>query len=241
MAGVLNARLPELQLGEVIDPRSPRGRRWRSIGPHLRSMLVAMLSGATGLSAVEALTADLSRSMRRLLGIARRIADTSLRNVLVKLDLDSLRQVIYRQVRAAHRRHALGPHGLPFGVVSIDGKVTQLPCWDGRLISRQRSADKRSAFGLMRTLTAVLQSSRAKVCLDAMPYSARTNEGASLLRAVDALLQAYEHPYKLLPSPSTALTAAFYAGKTCRSTTMAAFCRLRNRLASSALGSVRNL
>jgi predicted transposase YbfD/YdcC len=191
MAGVLNARLPELQLGEVIDPRSRRGRRWRSIGPHLRSIVVAMLTGATGLAAVEALTADLSRSMRRLLGIARRIADTSLRNVLVKLDLDSLRQLIYRQIRTAHRRHALRPQGLPFGVVSIDGKATKLPCWDGRWVIRQRSADKRSAFGLMRTLTAVLQSSRAKVCIDAMPYSAQTNEGASLLRAVDALSRAY--------------------------------------------------
>jgi predicted transposase YbfD/YdcC len=129
--------------------------------------------------------------MRRLLRIARRIADTTLRNVLVRLDLDSLRQVIYRQIRAAHRRHALRPNGLPFGVVSIDGKVTKLPCWDGRWVSRQRSADKRSAFGLMRTLTAVLQSSRAKVCLDAMPYSAHTNEGASLLGAVDALIRAY--------------------------------------------------
>ena len=191
MAGVLNARLPELHLGEDIDPRSPRGRRWRSIGPHLRSILVGMLSGATGLATVEALTADLSRSMRRLLGIARRIADTSLRNVLVKLDLDSLRQLIYRQVRAAHRRHALGPHGLPFGIVSIDGKATQLPCWDEHLVMRQRSADRRSAFGLMRTLTAVLQSSRAKVCIDAMPIGARTNEGASLLPAIDALQRAY--------------------------------------------------
>ncbi len=52
MAGVLNARLPELALHQVIDPRSPRGRRWRSIGPHLRSMLVAMVTGATSLAAV---------------------------------------------------------------------------------------------------------------------------------------------------------------------------------------------
>jgi len=191
MAGVLNARLPELQLGKVVDPRSPRGRRWRSIGPHLRSILVAMVTGATNLMAVEALTVELSRSMRRLLGIARRIADTSLRNVLVKLDLFSLRQVIYRQIHAAHRRHALRPEGLPFGVVSIDGKATKLSCWDQRFVMRQRTTDGNAAFGLMRSLTAILQSSRAKVCIDAMPYSAHTNEGASLLQAVDALKQAY--------------------------------------------------
>lgn len=191
MAGVFNARMPALQLRNVIDPRSPRGRRWRSIGPHLRSIVVAMVAGATSLADVEALTAELSRSMRRLLGIARRIADTSLRNVLVKLDLDSLRQVIYRQIRSAHRRRAIKPQGLPFGVVSIDGKATRLGCWDQRLVIRQRSADRQSAFGLMRTLTSVLQSSPAKVCIDAMPYSAHTNEGASLLRAVDDLQQAY--------------------------------------------------
>lgn len=191
MAGILNVRLPELQLGEVRDPRSRRGRRWPSIGPHLRSILIAMLSGASSLMAVEALTADLSLAMRKLLRIARRIADTSLRNVLVKLDITNLREVLYRQVRAAHRRHALGRGGLPFGVVSIDGKATKLSCWDESRVIRQRSANGGTAFGLMRTLTSVLQSSRAKVCLDAMPYSSQTNEKASLLRAVDALTKAY--------------------------------------------------
>lgn len=190
MAGVLHARLPELSLGEVIDPRGTRGRRWRCIGPHLKSILVGMVSGLTSLKDVEAMTDELSKSMRRLLGIGRRIADTSLRYVLVKLDVRCLRQIIHRQIRTAHRRHALRPDGLPFGVVGIDGKFTKLSCW-GRWVARQRSADGKKAFGLMGTLTAVLQSSRAKVCIDAIPIAAYTNESASLLRAVDELLFAY--------------------------------------------------
>src|SRR5512138_1961990 len=121
MVGLLNARLPELDLEAVPDPRAREGR-W-SLGQILTATLVGLMAGCKGLWEVEQLTANLSVAARRQLGLKRRLADTTMRDALCKVSLDELRGALHRIVKAAWRRKALRSECLPIQVVALDGKV----------------------------------------------------------------------------------------------------------------------
>jgi len=62
--------------------------------------------------------------------MTRRIADTTMRDLLVKLHPDGLRSMLYRVVKTAQRRKALESDIFPFGVVSMDGKGTSTRFFD---------------------------------------------------------------------------------------------------------------
>jgi hypothetical protein len=94
-------------------------------------------------------------------------------------------------VRAAHRRHALEPDGLPFGVVAMDGKATALPSCDDYYAQRQSQNEGRLLVGLLRTMTCSLVSSRARVCIDAVPIPASTNEMGQFESTLRGLMTAY--------------------------------------------------
>ena len=96
-----------------------------------------MTAGCKSLSAVEQLTRDMSNSMRRWLGIGRRVPDTTLRAALGAMTPEALLPRLHALVLAAHRRKALRPEGLPFGVLSLDGKGTASE------LSRQRLSAQR--------------------------------------------------------------------------------------------------
>src|ERR1700733_447718 len=121
MLGMLQARLPDAGLDRVKDPRDVRGRRW-VLEVLLRAVVVALIAGCKSLAQAEALTAEMSVPLRKRLGIARRVADTTMRDVLCALDPEELRGPLHQVVRAAHRRKALEPDMLPFGAVAMDGK-----------------------------------------------------------------------------------------------------------------------
>jgi hypothetical protein len=189
LAGYLGKRLSEAELAAVEDPRSKRGRRW-TLGSLLVAMLTGMMSGAKGLAEVEELTARLSQPIRRLLGIARRVADTTMRDLLVKLHPDGLRSMLYRVVKAAQRRKALEPDAFPFGVVSMDGKGTSTRFFDETYAQLEHPQDG-LPFGVVRTITSTLVSTPARPCIDAHPIPADTNEMGAFPVALDTLLRAY--------------------------------------------------
>jgi hypothetical protein len=191
IAGLLKARRGEARLWAVADPRKPRGKRWKRLQVLLEAAMVGMVAGCKSTRDVEALTAEMSVSMRRLLHIPRRIPDTTLRSVLIATEPDELRQCLYAQVRAAHRRKALLAVGLPFGQVSIDGKATAIGAWDERYSQRQPHSSAPGASGIARTLTAALVSGRATVCLDAAPIPSATNEMGQFQTALAELMAAY--------------------------------------------------
>jgi hypothetical protein len=110
--------------------------------------------------------------------------------LLVKLEPDALRQALYRQVRAAVRRKALCPSGLPFGVVSLDGKFTAIEDTKSPLVSVSGDA-KGNKYGKLGTVTATLISADAKPCLDARPIGAGWGEETVYPMALDELLAAY--------------------------------------------------
>ncbi|MBI4702687.1 MAG: ISAs1 family transposase [Deltaproteobacteria bacterium] len=188
MAGLLRRRLPEARLDQVTDPRARRGRRW-PLRTLLGATLLGLLAGAKSLAETEALTAELSAGMRRLLRIYRRVA--ALRELICRLDPHQLRAALHRLVRAAQRRKALEADGLPFGVVALDGKATALPSCDDYYAQRQSQNDGRTLVGLLRTVTSALISCRARPCIDVLPIAACTNEMGWFETALRHLVAAY--------------------------------------------------
>lgn len=184
MVGWLRARIPDLRLDRVADPRRQHRQKW-SLKGLLGVVVVGLLAGSKSAADVEALTAEMSPAARRTLRIRGRVPDTTLRDALVRIEPGGLRAALARIVRAAHRRHALEPMALPWGVVSMDGKSTTLRAWDHDLAQQQGS------HGVVRTITATLVSSAARVCLDAHPIPAQTNEMGAFREALQALLDAY--------------------------------------------------
>ncbi len=199
-AGLLRSRLPELQLEEVVDPRHRRGRRWKHLPVLLRTAIVGVIAGCKNLEETEALTDEMSVPIRRMLHIPRRVPDTTMRQTLIRIEPDALRACLHAQTKAAHRRKALAPIGLPFGQVAVDGKTTALPdvaekdaakksdgAWAESYAQRSSASPKR----LIRTMTCALVSARAKPCIDAVPIPAATNEMGHFETVVRGLVDVY--------------------------------------------------
>jgi len=190
LAGMLRKRLPEARLGDVADPRNKRGRRW-PLATLLRVVVVSLIAGAKSLAQTEHLTAEMSLSMVRLLGFRGRVPDTTLRGLLCKLDPTELRRAIHAFIRSAFRRKALEPVGFPFGIAAMDGKGTALPSCDDHFAQRQTQSESARLIGVLRTVTCTLISSAAKVCIDAIPILASTNEMGGFADALQQLVDAY--------------------------------------------------
>jgi hypothetical protein len=115
----LKAGLTHLGLGRVDDPRSDQGRKWK-LKRLLEPLLTGMCADKHSLAEVETLTDDLAPAVRQGLGIFRRVPDTTMRDLLVRLQPASLVECLTRQVKRLHRQKALDPTGFPFGIVGID-------------------------------------------------------------------------------------------------------------------------
>ena len=175
MAGFLKARLPELQLAKCRDPRDPRGRRW-GIGVLLNAVILGLMAGSNSLAELEDLTENMMLAMRRLTGVVRRVADTTLRDLLCRLGIEPLLAILHRAVNAAIRRKALPIVAqLPFHVAAMDGKATALTAWNGAYAQRHFT-EQGKPYGLLRTVTTTLVTAPGKPCIDVSPIPARTNE-----------------------------------------------------------------
>jgi len=205
MAGLLHARLPELDLEAVPDPRAREGR-W-SLGQILRATLVGLMAGCRSLGEAEDLTDRLSVTARRLLGLPRRLADTTMRDALCRVPLDGLRAALHRVVRAAWRRKALAPVGLPVGVVALDGKATALPCINGKF-AQTHHPEFGLPFGIVRTVTCALVSTPGRPCIDAIPIPAATNEMGHFQAAFQSVVETYGPLFEVVTYDAGALSEA---------------------------------
>jgi len=185
-AGLARARLDELDFQRIDDPRKARGKRWQ-LGSLLNLLVLAMMAGCKSLAEVEKLSDEMSAPLRRMLGIGRRVADTTLRDLLCRLQPQTLRPALHRLIKAAYRRKALKPQSLPFGMVAMDGKATSIRGCDRDFA--QSSRDTKD--GLVRTITSALVSAPGRPCIDISPVPARTNEMGHFERALGQLLEAY--------------------------------------------------
>ena len=189
LAGFFRKRLAELHLEQVPDGRDRRGQRWE-LGTLLEATVVSLAAGAKGLGEVEDITEAMTPEIRGWLGIPRRVPDTTLRDALLTVDPEGLRPVLHWATRAAHRRKALVTEGLPFGVVSLDGKVIMVPTSDNWYAQCQTQQED-TVRGAVRTVTAVLTSSAGRPCIDVTPIPAPTNEMGIFETAFDHVVEAY--------------------------------------------------
>ncbi len=187
---MLKARLPDVGFDQVVDPRDRRGRRWE-LQTLLVGAMAGLVAGAQSLAQAEDLTAKMSVAVRRMLGIDRRIPDTTLRSTLCELGPDPLRPCLHRAVKVAHRRKALAPVGLPFGVLVMDGKTIALPSCDDHYAQRQSQTEGSHLLGMLRTVTCCLVSASAQPCVDAIPIPASTNEMRQFQPALAQVMRAY--------------------------------------------------
>ena len=201
--GLLQARLPELDLEAVADPRARAGR-W-SLAQILRATLVGLMAGARSLWEAEQLTEALSPAARRLLGLPRRLADTTARDALCRVSLDALRAVLHRAVRAAWRRKALEPEYLPIQVVALDGKATAVPRLNHPLVQNHIEGQA-VPFGMVRTVTCSLVSAPGRPCIDAIPIPAHANEASHFKVAFASLLDTYAKLFDLVTYDAGALS-----------------------------------
>ena len=195
MVGFLAARLPELDLDAVEDPRAREGK-W-SFAQILRATLLGLMAGCKNLRDTERLTADMSVGSRRQLGLKRRLPDTTARDALCQVSLDELRAVLHRAVGSARRRKALEPEDLPLSVLALDGKTTALPCLNQRFIQTQHP-EVGLPYGLARTMTAALVSAPGRPCIDAIPIPSSTNEVGHYQTAFSSLVETYGSLFDLV-------------------------------------------
>ena len=189
LVAFLDKRLKQIDFSKVKDPRGRQGRRW-SLAVLLKSVIIGMASGQKSLADLEDVTRSMAGFTRKVFGIRRRIPDTTLRDLLVRLAPKELRQLIYAQVKRAQRRKSLEPDGFPCGIVAIDGKWVATSMEDPKLTQSHARSDG-SPYGLLRTITSCLVSSTAKVCIDARPLSPKTNEAGAFKQAIKDLIRAY--------------------------------------------------
>jgi hypothetical protein len=168
-------------------------------------VVVGAMAGCKSLAEVEELTELLAPAMRRKLGFDRRQPDTTLRDVLCALSLDELRACVHRLTRAAWRRKALQPLGLPFGVLALDGKGTALPCLKGQYVQKVQP-ENGLPYGLARTVTCTLVSAAGRPCVDAIPIPAATNEMGHFKVAFDSVLATYDSLFRVVSYDAGALS-----------------------------------
>jgi hypothetical protein len=184
MMGWIASRVVDPRFELVTDQRRPKRSSW-PLASILSMTLVGLVARCRSVAELEELTTDISPAARRILRLRGRLPDTTARDVLVGVDPEELRKAVYRQVRKLERRKVLAPTTLPWGVVSLDGKATTITSWDDLYAQQQGHR------GSVRTITTTLVSSEVRVCLDAHPIAAATNEMGSYLPALDRLLDAY--------------------------------------------------
>lgn len=203
VVGLLRARLPELALEEVPDPRAREGR-WR-LAQILQAALMGLMAGCKSLAEAEALTENLAPAMRRRIGLPRRLADTTARDALCRVPLDGLRAALHRAVKAAWRRKALEPQCLPFQVVALDGKGTALPALNHPLVSNHIEGQV-VPYGVVRTVTCALVSAAGRPCIDAIPIPGAVNETTHFKVALASLLETYGDLFDVVTYDAGALS-----------------------------------
>lgn len=196
-AGFLLTRFDDLKLQLVQDSRRAAGKRWR-LDVVLRTALIGMMAGCQSVAEVEAFTSNMARDLRRKLGIARRLPDSTLREILVRLEPDEVRRALHFLIHSAWRRKALGLEGFPFHVVALDGKVTSVPNWDNQYSQRKTYDDGRKAHGLVRMVNACLISTPAKLVIDTLPIPAATNEMGVFPDVFRSLLKQYGKLFRVV-------------------------------------------
>jgi hypothetical protein len=189
-----------LEWGAQADGRSTRGRTWKDPKPLLKMALLGLLAGCKGPQEVEEISRNLAKSVRKQLGIPRRIPDTTLRSFLIKLDPDKLQKLLWVVGYDAGRRKALRDRediNIPFGVISADGKYPSISDTGSYKYLQVHHQDGEETHGLVRTVTCCLATAIGRPILSAVPILGSTNEQGGFAKAFGDMVRIYGRRFRL--------------------------------------------
>jgi hypothetical protein len=86
IAGAVVRGTPDDLLRQLTDRRKRQGIRWKVFKAMVRAAMFGIAAGCEGLQQLEDLTAEMPRVVRKMLGLPRRLPDTTERTLLCKLD-----------------------------------------------------------------------------------------------------------------------------------------------------------
>lgn len=113
----------QMPLHLITDPRAYRGGRQQALDALLRVVVIGLACGKRTLRAIEALSGDMKRKMRRVLGLRRpQVSDTALHELLLRLWPYRWWRVLTAQLKADLERKAIQNDRFVHGVASYDGK-----------------------------------------------------------------------------------------------------------------------
>jgi hypothetical protein len=206
MAGLVARYFPDELLRQILDPRNTRGRTWKCHLPFLRAILLGLACGCHGFKEVEELTEDMTTSVRRRLGIPRRIPDTTLRDFACKLDSEQVSKVLYIVAYDAWRRKAFHQlEGFPFGVLSMDGKYPSVRDVGDeetqeayKYLQVHHDKEGNASHGLIRTITSILATTVGRPILGAVPVLDSTNEMGGFQKAFGDMVRIYGRLFQVV-------------------------------------------
>lgn len=194
MAGLMHRSFSDDLLKRVTDPRSRQGRRWKDSCPLLRATLLALACGCKGPAELEMLTARLSKTVRRLLGIRSRVPDTTIRDFLVQVSVEEMQDLLSIVGYDAWRRKMLPKHAaFPFHVLSMDGKYPSFNDPSAHTYLQPRHDQETGAYlsSVIRTVTGTLVTAPGRPILGAVPVPRQTNEMGAFQKALGDAVKTY--------------------------------------------------
>jgi len=155
--------------------------------------LLGLLCGCKSPQEVEKLSKELPVSVRRKLGIPRRVPDTTLRGFLIKADPVKMHNMLSVAIYDAARRKALSERGeleIPFGVLTADGKYPSISATDDyEYLQVHHDADGQPTHGLVRTITGCLMTAVGRPVVAAIPVPGSTNEKGVFQKAFGEMVR----------------------------------------------------
>jgi hypothetical protein len=115
---------------------------------------------------------------------------------------------VRESAKKAGRRKALVSDNFPLDVVVLDGKATAVEELDNKYAQTHRDAGGLGACGLIRTITAVLVTATARVCLEVLPMGAKGNESKFFKTAFETVLQNHRATFDLVSYDAGAYSAS---------------------------------
>lgn len=189
-----------LENAKSADGRSKQGRRWKNPIPLIKAVMLGLAAGCKGLLEVEELTSKMFKPVRVLVKIPKRIADTTLRNFLCKLDINILCDLLYIVGYDAWRRKAIRMlAGFPFHVMSLDGKYPSISdTGDYENLQVRHDKEGNAAYSLLRTITSTLVTAVGRPIMGVVPVSGKTNEQGSFKKAFGDLVRIYGKLFQMV-------------------------------------------
>ncbi len=189
----------------VTDSRDRRGIRHKHRGL-LNLLVFGFACGQTTLRGIEDLSSDLSAVARRMLGLAKRVSDTTLFLLLGGQQVRGFRETLVAQVKTLLRNGRVKNDLFRFGVVAFDGKTpwaSTSRTVEGAKVSKSRGVTVSS----LSTERAVLVSATPRPVLDLELIQSKSGESPAFRVMFQRVVKAFGSAFDIITAD---------AGLTCR-------------------------